>query len=454
MSDRLTPANFQVMPPLTDEERAALKEDILKYGVQVPVEEDEHGNVLDGFHRAEIVDELRREGHHVPDYPRIIRLGLTTDQEKREHARRLNRHRRHLTREQMQKVIDDQLKDTPQLTDVQIAKKVGTSDKTVGKRRKHLESMSELPTSETRIRTNGRCYPAAIAKNGREAKKIQEVMQTVPTEGLPCRLTDSKGIKHHESKWWQHAHAQLEFDPDYSLKDIALRIGDCEEALASVADGSVDLVFCDPLYTKKAVYNQELYKKCGRLCQRLLKPDGLALVYMSGMFLDQTVVDMREHLDYLWTLALMHRGPRADVKAVGVRNYWKPIMVWRQHGSKRKLNWIGDVVDKGEIDNGEAPHKWHHPYEQGVAEASHLIERLTQPGELVVDPFLGSGSTALACFHLGRRFVGVDLKEGCVATCQERLMHADATRAMEAKQEQEKKPPEEARQNTVRDFEK
>jgi DNA modification methylase len=38
-----------------------------------------------------------------------------------------------------------------------------------------------------------------------------------------------------------------------------------------------------------------------------------------------------------------------------------------------------------------------------------LIERLTNPGDLVVDPFLGGGTTAIVCRELGRRFVGCDI---------------------------------------------
>lgn len=47
-----------------------------------------------------------------------------------------------------------------------------------------------------------------------------------------------------------------------------------------------------------------------------------------------------------------------------------------------------------------------------------LIERLTKPGDLVCDPFLGGGTTAVACLSLGRRFVGCDINADAVAAAK------------------------------------
>lgn len=90
---------YQVMPPLTDEEYEALKADIAERGVQVPVEYDEEGNILDGYHRVRACLELG-----ITDWPKIVRRGLT-EKQKVEHALVLNLHRRHLTREQRREVV-------------------------------------------------------------------------------------------------------------------------------------------------------------------------------------------------------------------------------------------------------------------------------------------------------------------------------------------------------------
>lgn len=50
-----------------------------------------------------------------------------------------------------------------------------------------------------------------------------------------------------------------------------------------------------------------------------------------------------------------------------------------------------------------------------------LIELFTNPGELVVDPFCGSGTTGVAAIRLGRRFIGLEVDPTCAALARERL---------------------------------
>jgi hypothetical protein len=73
------------------------------------------------------------------------------------------------------------------------------------------------------------------------------------------------------------------------------------------------------------------------------------------------------------------------------------------------------------------PFRWpygeheHHPAEKPVALLEHLITITTAPGALVLDPFVGSGSTLLAARVLGRRAVGIELEEQFCATAVDRL---------------------------------
>jgi ParB-like chromosome segregation protein Spo0J len=89
--------SYQVLPPLSAEEYAALKADIAARGVLVPVEYDENGHILDGFHRVQICQALGR------DWPQAICQGLT-DEQKLERALQLNLARRHLSKEHKQQL--------------------------------------------------------------------------------------------------------------------------------------------------------------------------------------------------------------------------------------------------------------------------------------------------------------------------------------------------------------
>ena len=144
--------NYQVMPDMAQDEYDALKEDIAERGVMVPIEFDENGNVLDGHHRLKICVELGIE-----DYPKIVRTGMS-EAEKWTHARKLNMARRHLTREQRREMIQEQIKDTPELSDRQIAKILGVSHSTVGIIRRELIESGQVDESTTSIGADGKEY--------------------------------------------------------------------------------------------------------------------------------------------------------------------------------------------------------------------------------------------------------------------------------------------------------
>ena len=142
--------NYQVMPSLSPEEYAELKTDIASRGVMVPIEFDEAGNVLDGYHRLQICQELG-----IKDYPKVIRAGMT-EAEKLTHARKLNIARRHLTSAQKRDLIGDNLKTSPEKSDRQHAQELGVSPTTVGKVRKDLEDKSQLSKMDTSIGADGK----------------------------------------------------------------------------------------------------------------------------------------------------------------------------------------------------------------------------------------------------------------------------------------------------------
>ena len=154
---------YQVMPDMAQDEYDALKEDIAERGVMVSIEFDEDGNVLDGHHRLKICAELGIE-----DYPKIVRTGMS-ESEKWTHARKLNMARRHLTREQRREMIQAQIKDTPELSDRQIAKMLGVSHSTVGIMRRNLIESGQVDESTTSMGSDGKEY-----KRHRETEELNK----------------------------------------------------------------------------------------------------------------------------------------------------------------------------------------------------------------------------------------------------------------------------------------
>ena len=131
---------YQLLPDLTPEEYAALRDDIEANGLRVPVDVDEDGNVLDGHHRQRVATELGI------DYPTRVVPGLT-ETGKRDHALAVNTARRQLSRDQRRQVIANSLSADPELSDREHARRVGCSPSTVGSVRRELSGeVSKLDT--------------------------------------------------------------------------------------------------------------------------------------------------------------------------------------------------------------------------------------------------------------------------------------------------------------------
>ena len=71
-----------------------------------------------------------------------------------------------------------------------------------------------------------------------------------------------------------------------------------------------------------------------------------------------------------------------------------------------------------------------HPAIYPTAVVSEFLRLLTRPGDVVIDPFMGSGSTALACKQLDRRYLGCDINPSYCAEAQTRIAQADTPNAL------------------------
>jgi len=63
--------------------------------------------------------------------------------------------------------------------------------------------------------------------------------------------------------------------------------------------------------------------------------------------------------------------------------------------------------------------------EKPLALMAYLCEKLSNPGDLILDPFCGSGTTCVAAKMLGRRYIGIDISEDYCRIARERLAAID-----------------------------
>lgn len=174
-----TPIKYQVMPPLSPDEYQELHDDIKTNGVLVPVVEDENGVLIDGHHRQRIAFELG-----VPCPVEIIEGKSET--EKRGMAFTLNLKRRHLNREQRRALIAESLKQDPQLSNREHARRAGVSTTTVGTVRGELEESGDVSKLDTLTDSMGRKQPATRPAS-QPPRPVPE-----PTESETCPPPDPR----------------------------------------------------------------------------------------------------------------------------------------------------------------------------------------------------------------------------------------------------------------------
>ena len=103
------------------------------------------------------------------------------------------------------------------------------------------------------------------------------------------------------------------------------------------------------------------------------------------------------------------------------------ISIWAvKKGAKWTFNRISETYERPLIKTKVTPKSEKidegHPTQKNVETMEWLIERLTNERDVVLDPFMGSGTTGVACQNLNRRFIGYELDENYYSMANKRML--------------------------------
>jgi hypothetical protein len=179
----------------------------------------------------------------------------------------------------------------------------------------------------------------------------------------------------------------------------SLREEPCSSAL-SLDEGSMDWVITDPPYPREFLH---LFNGLGQVAAHVLKPGGSLLCMVGQSYIPSIIRDLSKHLEYHWTLAYLTPGGQAtQLFPRKVNTFWKPILWFIKGGYAG--DWIGDVSHSDTNDNDKRFHEWGQS-ESGMRD---LMSRFVKPGDTILDPFMGAGTTGVIALELGATFLGFD----------------------------------------------
>ena len=217
---------------------------------------------------------------------------------------------------------------------------------------------------------------------------------------------------------------------------------DAVDFLTRLDDESVDCIVTDPAYESLEkhraigtttrlqawfqIFRNSRFPDLLREAQRVLVPNA-HLYVMSDQETAFVIRPMIESLGLTWWKLIIWAKTKAGTEepSAGMGYHYRAaheVITFAEKG-KRRLNDLGipDVLPFPRVRtawDGSGPA---YPTEKPVGLSRVLIEQSTAPGELVVDPFLGSGSTGEAALLAGRNFAGCDVAPDAVRRAGLRL---------------------------------
>ena len=222
--------------------------------------------------------------------------------------------------------------------------------------------------------------------------------------------------------------------------------GDAVAWLRTLPDESIDLVVTDPPY--ESLEKHRAIGTTTRLKHSKASSNDWFEIFPNDRFAELFVeiyrVMKRNSHFYLFCDPETMFVAKPVAEAAGFK-FWKPL-IWNKQRigmgyhyramyecilffekGKRKLHDLGisDIIAQPRINGG-------YPAEKPPQVAGVLIGQSTEPGALVIDPFMGSGSTGVAAVGLGRNFMGNDLCEEAMQITRQRLLETGAKESLGA----------------------
>lgn len=233
-----------------------------------------------------------------------------------------------------------------------------------------------------------------------EPEKAKEIFAKIETKDSSNIKEAIKTIKKEERDEQDAILAEMtiELPVDEKMRVFQSSVSDLVNHIDA---GSIDCIITDPPYPKEYL---NCWLELSFIASKLLKPGGIVAAMSGQSYLPEIHAMMSEHLTYRWEMAYLTPGGTLTVWQPRIMTGWKPVLIYVNGELDREADMLWDVL------KSEKQDKDFHVWGQSVSGLKDIVETVSKPGEVVLDPFCGGGSTGIACLELGRKFVGSDIE--------------------------------------------
>jgi len=197
---------------------------------------------------------------------------------------------------------------------------------------------------------------------------------------------------------------------------------DCLEGFKKIPDRSIDLVLTDPPYglNKQGIKNDHdlsLFYSILPESHRVLKDNSFFITFFSTKFLPY--IFKNNPFQYYWNFILYCPNGRV-MSPIGFTKYMSCVVFKKGNPKmvKRSKDIFVDTPGKMvEPDEGFI----NHPTPKPKTFIKEILNMFSKEGDIVLDPFIGSGSTAVACKILKRNYIGFDINNDYCKLSENRI---------------------------------
>ena len=248
-----------------------------------------------------------------------------------------------------------------------------------------------------------------------EEELVDEVMSEIEEKGeviTPKKVASETRKKKKEQEKEQRKEEykkQSETFNDDDIKIFHVKFQDYQE---NFSDDSVDLILTDPPYPKDFL---PLWQDLFSVASRVLKPSAFLVAYSGQLYLDE-IFRMENELIYYWTANIVF-SKKPLIHARNVINEWKPILIFQKPPFKKISDTISDTISFNYSERDMHEKNWG----QTIKPFEFLIDKFSNPGDLVFEPFAGTGTTLLAAKRMKRICIGTEIEEEYIDLIKGRL---------------------------------